>query len=313
MGNVRRSVVVIGDIMLDRYLQGTYARQSQEADVPILRIDKGAELTLLGGAGNVAAACAGLGFAEVHLCGYLGGDANGASVLTKLRNHGIVVNLVAINNRARTTTKTRVLSDGAQLCRLDEEDIAVDYHYARSLLERLDKACHYADVIIVSDYNKGAVTGDVLAITDQYHDKVFLDPKPGHIDLYREHRFAVIKPNRGELFLMAPEANPDISARKLSIAMDCNVVATLGNSGVVVAQDSGRGTTAIPGKHVEVVDSIGAGDIFMAAMAYRWANNGEALTDAARWANAVAAASVAEKYTAIPSMESIRRMGRSDE
>jgi rfaE bifunctional protein kinase chain/domain len=307
----KRKIVVAGDIMLDRYIMGQSTRISQEAPVPIVRVPEGRGLEMCGGAANVACACKTLGVGEVTLFGFVGDDHNAAIIRGLLHEAGVLTHAIITHSTARTTTKTRVMVDGKQICRLDEEDIYQDYVYTTAQISEFHEACSEADAIIISDYNKGAITSAILDTATRIGKKTFLDPKPEHKSIYRNHDFVAVKPNERELFLMAPEDDPAHCAMALCREMGCNVVATRGQYGAIVVEPGdmlslrkGDIPRYIQGRAVEIADTIGAGDVFIATLASVWTIDKDIVT-AAKTANIAASLSVQRPFTECPTMPEI--------
>lgn len=279
--------------MLDRYIIGRYTRKSPEADVPIILVPRGGPTSRLGGAANVARACRILGAKHVDLWGNVGGDTAGASIMLKLTKSGVNPSGL-MTNLKRTIVKTRVLAGTQQVCRVDEEDIGVDVQYSRGQLGRLFNLASEADRIVVSDYNKGCITEAVMAVLEPFAERVYIDPKPVHRALYGH--CAVIKPNAEEVYMMAPAPTHAESAMALRDALGVSVVATSGYAGAVLAELGAAAPRFYSGHEVETVDAIGAGDIFMAALAVCE----KPLVDAVDYANRTAALSTTQPFTYCP-------------
>ncbi len=184
-------VLVLGDVMLDRYVSGTASRLSPEAPIPVLR--PAASRATLGGAANVALNVATLG-GQVSLVGVIGDDAAGAEIMQLLASSGrIAPHLVVVSGRP-TTAKTRFMVGVHQLLRLDEETTAaIDQSAATALLERFADALRTADVVMLSDYAKGvlsdAVLQGALAQAKALGRMVIADPKRDDFRrLSRRHR-----------------------------------------------------------------------------------------------------------------------------
>ena len=160
----KKTVVIVGDLVADQFLNGTISRVSREAPVFILRHDN--TQTLPGAAANAAANVASLG-GNVILIGVAGNDANGELLLTSLRDIGVDTRCVAIDKSLSTTTKVRVLAGQhyaarQQVIRIDYEDAAsVSDEIKLHLRRNLATVGESADAIIVSDYNYGAVFPEI--------------------------------------------------------------------------------------------------------------------------------------------------------
>ncbi len=195
-----RRVVVIGDLMLDRYLKGTVGRISPEAPVPVvLRSD---ERAVLGGAANVAANIASLG-ARVELIGVIGADAEGIAFGRLLDRHPRIDTRFVLRDPDRPTTcKTRVMSGSYQLIRLDAESRAeLSTALEAEAVAAIGTAMAEADVIVLSDYAKGMCTDAVIRAVIERAAAIgkpsLVDPKRKDFSIYRGA--GLIKPNRGEL------------------------------------------------------------------------------------------------------------------
>ncbi len=192
-------VVVVGDVMLDRYVRGAASRLSPEAPIPVLRPTS--SRATLGGAANVALNVATLG-GQVSLVGVIGDDAAGAEVGRLLAaSAGIVPHLVVAAGRP-TTAKTRFMVGVHQLLRLDEETTAtIDEATAATLLQHFSRALRNADIVVLSDYAKGvlsdAVLQAVLAQARELGRVVIADPKRPEFAAYRGA--TVLTPNEVEV------------------------------------------------------------------------------------------------------------------
>src|SRR5258705_1938690 len=148
-----RRLMVLGDLMLDRYLWGRVDRISPEAPVPVVDIER--ESWSLGGAGNVAANLCALG-AEAMLAGVVGNDADGLALLRALEERGVDTRLVVRDPDRPTTVKTRVIAHAQQVVRYDREvrtDIGGEP--LRALRESIERELRWCEGMVVSDYGKG--------------------------------------------------------------------------------------------------------------------------------------------------------------
>jgi rfaE bifunctional protein kinase chain/domain len=179
-----RSVWVVGDLMLDEYLIGSVERISPEGPVPVLRVED--REVRPGGAANVARQIAALG-ARVHLAGIVGSDEPGEALLALCSEHGVDTQAVARLHGRRTTRKTRALSKGHQLLRVDsEESTRIEPAHTHELLERLQRAPR-PDVVVVSDYAKGVVSDGLTTSLREISEArwILVDPKRDDLRTYR--------------------------------------------------------------------------------------------------------------------------------
>jgi D-beta-D-heptose 7-phosphate kinase / D-beta-D-heptose 1-phosphate adenosyltransferase len=315
---------VVGDVMLDEYLEGDIQRISPEAPVPVLRVQ--AESDRLGGAANVAHNARALG-ATVELCGVVGADAAGDRVLACCAEAGIATTGLDRVVGVRTTRKVRALARHQQLLRLDFEGGAagsatvgaagsatggavsgapVGAALARDLFARLT-AGPRPDVIVISDYAKGLVSAelvaDVIAFGARAGVPVLVDPKANDVTCYRGA--TVLKPNLGEVERLVGRRLPASddaalgeAAQVLLARADARaLVVTRGSAGMAVARP-GAPLEVIPAMRREVYDVTGAGDTVLAVLALAVAVGAEVAT-AARIANAAGGIVVGRVGTAV--------------
>jgi D-beta-D-heptose 7-phosphate kinase / D-beta-D-heptose 1-phosphate adenosyltransferase len=259
----KKEILVFGDLMLDEYVYGTVDRISPEAPIPVLR--KTDTEYKLGGAANVAYSLSRLK-ETVEVFGYIGQDASGSIIKQKLIDAGISCNRV-LESLVTTTTKTRYVSGGKQMLRLDAEDYNLQY-IENEFFEELAKS---PNKIIFSDYNKGACTNlpAKLHFCRMNNIVSFVDPK--HSD-WSNYRYAnVITPNLKEF----NEANtPELSEMDKAVFLINEyeidyICLTKGSLGFVLYDQDGLVVSDTP-KTQEVVDVSGAGDTFLATLASYW-------------------------------------------
>jgi rfaE bifunctional protein kinase chain/domain len=249
-------ILVVGDIMLDKYVVGSVNRISPEAPVPIVDVTE--EYYTLGGCGNVAQNLAQLGINTtcVAACGS-GPKKDDLYYVLKLNN--IQHNIVTDRGRP-TTIKERIISENrqTQLLRIDRES-RQPVNEAKIITEikfvvftRLFKP----DIILVSDYNKGVVTLDVMkyitSLCNKIDAKLIIDPKPENQHAYIYGCYA-ITPNEQEY-----EKMYDINYSHFD-----NIIVTKGKEGVTIVKSRDAYIQAIPGESVEVYNVTGAGDSFV--------------------------------------------------
>jgi len=275
-------VLVVGDVMLDRYWFGEVERISPEAPVPVVRVAKREDR--LGGAANVARNVVALG-AQVSLLGVVGKDEAGAHIAAMVQDAGIQSHLIACGE-IPTTLKMRVLGRQQQLLRVDFEQDAGAAHQEQVQARAQDLVAQH-DVIVLSDYAKGAL-GAVQAIIAQARQQgksVLVDPKGN--DYARYHGATVLTPNRAELAQAVGtwQSEDDLQARaqglRARLALDALLV-TRSEQGLTLFTASGR--THFPAHAHEVFDVSGAGDTVLATLAVMHAA-GLPWDAAAAWAN----------------------------
>ncbi|MBI5477444.1 MAG: D-glycero-beta-D-manno-heptose 1-phosphate adenylyltransferase [Deltaproteobacteria bacterium] len=295
---------VVGDLMLDEYLEGDVQRISPEAPVPVLCVQ--AESDRLGGAANVAHNARALG-ATVDLCGVVGTDAAGDRLLACCAAAGIATTAIGRVAGQPTTRKVRALARNQQLLRLDfETGNPVDAELARGLFAGL-AAGPRPDAVVISDYAKGmasaALVGDVIGFAARAGVPVLVDPKATNLAHYRGA--TVLKPNLAELERSIGHRLPpgdtvaldEATQALLTCAAARALVVTLGADGLAVARP-GTALEVLPAARREVYDVTGAGDTVLAVLALALAVGAEIAT-AARIANAAGGIVVGRVGTAV--------------
>lgn len=289
-------VLVVGDVMLDRYWFGDVSRISPEAPVPVVKIDRIEERP--GGAANVARNAAALG-AETTLLSVVGRDEAGRSLSRVLRREKVRAALHTDPGIA-TTVKLRVIGRQQQLLRADFETVPGHEVLASKLRDfrRLLKAC---DVVVLSDYGKGGLAHitQMIRLARAAGKSVLVDPKG---DDYSRYRGAtLITPNRSELRSVVGSWSSEGMLKRKSEALRRR----LGLTGVLVTR-SEEGMTLftsgdrlhVPARAREVFDVSGAGDTVIAAIAVMLAS-GMTLADAVGVANVAAGIVVGKFGTAV--------------
>lgn len=261
-----KRVLVVGDVMLDRYVYGNVHRWSPEdSSCPVLTYSH--EAHKLGGAANVAANLVALGAEAVHLVGAVGMDGAGSKVLELLSDQGIASGLVTDCER-KTTTKTRFVSEMRHKLRLDVEDTSPANAATSDSLCRSVTDFGTVDGIIIQDYGKGVVTQPLIQyITKFARDRgklVFVDPKASHWALFQGT--TLVKPNleeaRAAVGVMHDVRLYASAVRKLTGAL--SVVVTLGSEGMSLSSKEEEIHSAP--RPVDVADVSGAGDTVIAAL-----------------------------------------------
>jgi D-beta-D-heptose 7-phosphate kinase/D-beta-D-heptose 1-phosphate adenosyltransferase len=310
-------VLVIGDVILDRYVTGSVQRLSPEAPIPVLRPAN--DRATLGGAANVALNIVTLG-GQAVLIGVTGNDAAGNEVERLVRTTpGIVSALIRIDGRP-TTSKTRFMTGSHQLLRLDEETTApLDQAGLTAVLAAVEASLAGCDVIVLSDYAKGVlcdgVLDGILTRASQAGRMVIADPKRSDFAAYRGA--TVLTPNEHEVRVATRiEAERDMDADRAGcVALDATggeaVLVTRSAKGMTLVRREAE-TLHIPTRAREVADVSGAGDTLVAALAVAL-GAGAGLPEAAMLANATAGISVGKQGTATVSRQELLDALRLDE
>jgi D-glycero-beta-D-manno-heptose-7-phosphate kinase len=292
-----RRVLIVGDLMLDHFVIGRVDRISPEAPVPVVAFDH--EEFRLGGAANVAHNVAAMG-GEVDLAGVIGEDAEGGRLLAALHAARIGTSGIVADGTRCTTRKLRVVTTrNQQVARIDyEDDRALTGGVEQALASTIAEAAARADVVLISDYQKGAVTRVTAraAINGAATRRVpsLVDPKVPHIDYY--DGASLITPNHHEaeaITLMRIRSSEDarVAAGRVRERTQCGaVLITRGEHGMWLL--CGEGEFELPAEAREVADVTGAGDTVIAAMALGLAGGGS-IELAARLANRAAGLAVA--------------------
>ena len=294
-------VLVVGDVMLDRNWQGKAKRISPEAPVPVVNIDS--DSVAAGGAANVANNIAALG-GQVTLIGLIGGDAYGADLRACVQARGIGDLLVECP--LPTIAKLRVLSHHQQLIRLDFE--AEEYpQYSHLLTEPFAQALADCDVVVFSDYNKGALAGIApwIAMARAAGKRVLVDPKGRDFQKYRGAHY--LTPNTAELEMIVGDCRADLAGKARQCLQDIGVdklLITRSEKGMtLVSADS---DTHWEAQAREVYDVTGAGDTVIATLATALAAGYDEKT-AITFANAAASVVVGKLGTATVNPEELRQ------
>jgi D-beta-D-heptose 7-phosphate kinase/D-beta-D-heptose 1-phosphate adenosyltransferase len=287
-----RTVLVIGDLMVDHFLIGNVDRISPEAPVPVVRFQN--EEFRLGGACNVANNISALGGRPI-VVGVVGEDEEGRRLCRGLTSRGIGVDGIVTDGGRCTTRKARVVTTrNQQVARIDyESDQEVADAVESAMVERLERLIPDADVVVISDYLKGAISRTVAAASIQAASRakrpMLIDPKVPHIDYYRGA--TLITPNHHEAEAVAHlRIRSDADAREASQRFreraGCeNVLITRGEHGMYLHTPDGD--TTLPAEAREVADVTGAGDTVIGTIALALAAGGS-LLEAAQLANRAA-------------------------
>jgi D-beta-D-heptose 7-phosphate kinase/D-beta-D-heptose 1-phosphate adenosyltransferase len=281
----KTKVVVVGDVMLDRYLFGSTGRISPEAPVPVVHVHETDDRP--GGAANVAVNLASLG-SKTKLLGVVGVDAAASALESIMDKRGIESDFHRVKGRP-TITKTRVQSRGQQLIRLDQEDVAP---LSDAVLEQsLQASIADADAVILSDYGKGALA-DVAAMIRICRDAgipVLVDPKGSDFEKYRGA--SLLTPNQSEFEAVAGASGSDDDlvsrARTLCVALDLDALLITRSEKGMLLIEADQEPVFLSTQAREVFDVTGAGDTVIATLGAAIAS-GQSLASAAALANVAA-------------------------
>lgn len=273
----RRRILVVGDLMLDRFIYGSVSRISPEAPVPVVRVDK--ESCMPGGASNVACNIRALG-GGAAVAGMIGKDSAGIELRWLLTHTDVGVDCAMMFAGASTTVKERIIAERQQVVRVDfEKPAAWTSRQNDKFLAMLALELEQASGVIIEDYGKGAVTQPVAdLILDTARRRkipVGLDPKEGHdLDL---KGITIATPNRKEAFAMAGLFDPGAKENPLAdkplrkagwVLMEKwnaeYLLITLGSQGMYLLA-RGKPPRHVPTRAREVFDVSGAGDTVIAA------------------------------------------------
>ena len=265
-------VLIVGDVMLDRYWWGSVNRISPEAPVPIVKLEKTS--TAAGGAANVAANVVGLG-AETFLVGLIGSDFEAANLSNILEESGISPDyLISVGSR-QTIVKTRIIAHSQQVVRVDSENNSpISSNEEQKALEKIQALLKKADIVIISDYAKGFLTEKLLArlitTAKAENKKILVDPKGK--DYLKYKGATLLTPNQKEASDACGfedfEVNLIEKAGKTlleRISTD-SVLITQGEKGMTLFESDGR-IYRFDALARKVYDVTGAGDTVIATLA----------------------------------------------
>jgi D-beta-D-heptose 7-phosphate kinase/D-beta-D-heptose 1-phosphate adenosyltransferase len=302
----RATVLVVGDVMLDRYLMGDVERISPEAPVPVVTVAE--EHAVPGGAANVAANLAALG-ASPRLHGVVGDDAAGEALVDSLVDRAIATAGIQTQGGRPTTTKTRIVARGQQVVRIDlEVTTPLPDRGREALLDAALAAMPGCGAVVLEDYDKGvmdpSLAAALIASARAQGIPVVVDPKQRHFFAFAGA--TVFKPNRRELEQALGTHfagdDRDLADARTRLGAD-HLLLTLGGEGMVlVSADAPLRRT--PSIAREVFDVSGAGDTVTAWLAAALAAGAD-ISEAAWLANLAAGIEVGKQGTATVSADEV--------
>jgi D-glycero-beta-D-manno-heptose-7-phosphate kinase len=295
-------VLVVGDVMLDRYWFGDVNRISPEAPVPVVHVQRMEER--LGGAGNVAMNVASIG-AYAALLSVVGKDEAG-DTLRRLCENPAIHARIATDTSMSTTVKLRVISRQQQLIRLDFENTP-DHEVLTALLDDYESALNTTQVVVLSDYGKGGLTHvtRMIARARERNKPVLVDPKGNDWERYRGA--TLLTPNRSEFRAVAGDWKTDaelqVKAQQLRESLGLQaLLITRSEEGMTLYTPSGKHHVAAQAR--EVYDVSGAGDTVIAVLAAAM-GAGSSMQDAVTLANIAGGIVVGKLGTATVSQEEL--------
>jgi len=297
-------ILVIGDLILDRFIWGKVSRISPEAPVPVVEVER--ESSAVGGAANVARNIVSLR-GRATLAGVIGKDSQGRSLKREIKKCGIYSEGVIIDSSRPTTIKSRVIAHQQQVVRIDKEErVKLSAEAESRLIDYIKRILKEVKAVIISDYNKGVITptvmSEVLALAKEKRLLVAVDPKWENYKLYREPY--IITPNKKEAEIISGIKIIDGSSlleagKRLMTTSNCQaLLITQGAKGMsLFIRDKGINSIHIPTSAREVYDVTGAGDTVISSITLALCSNAS-FQEAAYLANLAAGLVVAKLGTA---------------
>jgi len=315
-----RNVLVIGDFMIDIFLEGISSRLSPEAPVPVVNVRK--ETVLAGGAGNTACNLAALG-ARVTCCTVLGDDAEAIRAMTLMKEAGVNTAAVVIDTPRQTIVKTRIVAephhniarfDRGTETRISDQAETICTSYIREFGPRFD-------AIVISDYDKGMITGNVLrALCDIRSRCPYVAVDSKRLTFFQPLRASMAKPNYAEAVALAGN-HTDVKDRILRITQiahdlcECTgahtVAVTLDREGSLILEN-GRVVCRVQAHRIALPFVAGAGDTYISAFVLA-ALAGAPVTVCAELASQAACIAVSQQHTGRCTWDELKdRVGGSD-
>ena len=297
-----KKILVVGDLMLDRYWFGDVNRISPEAPVPVVRVVKREDR--LGGAGNVARNVVSLG-AQATLVGIVGVDEGGERIQRLADKMGIHTAL-SLDQQINTTLKMRILGRKQQMLRVDFEHEPTE-HSLRDLYSSLEELIPAHDILVLSDYAKGVLkhVDSIIATARRHGVTVLVDPKGNDYQAYTHAN--LLTPNQLEmsqavgLWRTEEELHKKAQTLREKLSLEALLV-TRSEKGMTLFADDG--VHHVNAQAQEVFDVSGAGDTVLATMAVTRAA-GAPWSEAIKWANKAGGIVVGKVGTSIVSAEEL--------
>lgn len=308
-----KQILVIGDLMLDKFIHGTVSRISPEAPVPI--VDVVSESFRLGGAANAINNIRVLG-GNVIAVGVVGDDWYGRRLIGLLKQEGVDTNCVIVCKDRPTTVKTRVIAGQHHIVRIDREKRdAIDHEYTNSILDFLNEKIDSIDALLISDYDKGVVTNSLLEklipLAKKFNKPVIAHPKVEHFLDYKGVTIVITNIERASAVTGIRQIN-ETSTRNMGhwllTHLECeHILINRGKDGMSLFEKNG-GIAHIPAISKEERDVTGAGDAVASLITLSLASGAARMVDSAVMAN-IAAGIIVEKFgTAVTKNELERQI-----
>ncbi|MBU1087234.1 MAG: D-glycero-beta-D-manno-heptose-7-phosphate kinase [Candidatus Omnitrophica bacterium] len=265
----KSNILVIGDLILDKFIWGDVSRISPEAPVPVVHVSK--ESSMPGGAANVSCSINALE-GKTSIVGVIGNDGDGRTIKKQLKRFADITGLI-IDDQRYTILKTRIVARHQQLVRVDREQIGeLSKKVLSKILSYVHKHASLFDAIIIEDYGKGVISPnlikEVVSIAHKKNIIVTVDPKEDHFLYYKG--VTCLTPNQSEAekaigIKIIDEKSLFAAGKKFLRKLDCSsVLITRGEHGMCLFE-KGKKPFQIPTRAQEVFDVSGAGDTVIAA------------------------------------------------
>jgi len=305
----KAKVLIVGDLILDRFIRGEAKKISPEAPVPVVEVKK--ETYCLGGAGNVANNIRSLG-GNVLLAGVVGNDYTAEILYREMGKIRVERTGVFADEERITSIKTRIIAGHQQVVRYDKETVLeISPAVSAKIIAYIKNSMPSCDAILISDYGKGVVTqkliSEIIHLAKKHNKIITVDPKIEHFSRYKN--VDCLTPNLNEakagmhVVKMRNESDFDKLGDSILKKLKCrSVLITQGESGMTLFESNRK--THIPTVAKEVFDVSGAGDTVIAALTLSLAS-GASLLDAAKISNYAAGIVVGKLGTATVSAEEL--------
>jgi len=257
-----KKVIIVGDAMIDSYTLGRIERESPEAPVPIINVEK--EKIKLGGAANVALNIKSIGLEPV-LCTVIGQDSEGQDFIRLCKKNNLNTNGIITDSSRKTTNKNRVIVDDKHIVRIDNENTHnIDKKLRDEFLEIINKEAKTSEIIIFQDYDKGTLDRHIIneIIKENKHSFISVDPKNRNFFNYKN--IDLFKPNLNEILeafnsVDSSEKNLEKISKELSTKSKINnIMITFSEKGLMIQNDKENFISKTTIK--EIIDVSGAGD-----------------------------------------------------